>query len=91
MALKSVHSHDAVAGAGQMLAFNITASRLELSSSEAINPVESSVSPPVLLCSGVRELNPFSTHIIIIRFPGWIRTRPGKGSSVTYLSQSIVI
>jgi hypothetical protein len=46
MALQSVHSNDAVAGAGQMLAFNITASRLEISNSVAINPVESSVSPP---------------------------------------------
>jgi hypothetical protein len=30
-----------------MLAFNITASRIELSNSVAINPVENSVSPPV--------------------------------------------
>jgi hypothetical protein len=47
MALQSVHSHDAVGEAGQMLAFNITASRLEISNSVAINPVENSVSPPV--------------------------------------------
>jgi sulfite exporter TauE/SafE len=43
MTLQIVHSHNAVAGAAQMLAFNITASSLELANSVAINPVESSV------------------------------------------------
>jgi hypothetical protein len=46
-------------------------------------PVSPNRGFPSILCSGVRELNPFATHIIIVRFPGWTRTRPDKGSSVT--------
>jgi hypothetical protein len=80
-----------------MLAFSITAVSLEPTNSGAIIPAEGSVGPPVsairgfpvLLSSGVRELNPFATHIIIVRFPGWIRTRPDKGSSVTHATISI--
>jgi hypothetical protein len=56
-----------------MLAFNITASSLELANSGAIIPAKSSVYTTgftdqrvsFLLCSGVRELNPFATHVSI--------------------------
>jgi hypothetical protein len=58
-----------------MLAFNITASSLELANSVAIIPAESSVQTTgfprsegflSFLCSGVRESNPFATHTLLL-------------------------
>jgi hypothetical protein len=43
------------------------------------------------LCSGMRELNHFATHIIIVPFTGWTRTGPDKVSSVTLMFRVFVI
>jgi hypothetical protein len=55
-----------------MLAFNVSASSLELANSGAVIPAKSSVYSTgfpdqrvsLLLCGGVRELNPFAARVL---------------------------